>query len=381
MGVSHHRYSRHRRRYCTDPEVGGDTHDHELAALAKTPKQRLKIAEKVGTDDKLVLDWVTAADRMRVKGVGWEYSELLRAAGVKTVNELKYRNPQKLVDQMTEANARRKLVRLLPSVSMVQRWIENAKNCRRSSAIDRALGWLRSPRPPQLLHRIASLRRQVTLCGDDNGVPQWRSAWTHSVFSARLDAPADVLRGCSAKRGHLVMGVLNVTPDSFSDGGRFLDPQAAIAQARRLVAEGADIIDVGAELTRPYGGAVRVSAEDERARLEPVSLRRHRARRAGLDRYAESLGRRLGARSRRGHRQRRLGFAGRSRTWRAWSPTTTSPVIIMHNREAPIRRSISSPTSPISSNARWRSPHAPASRASASCSIPASASARRRSKA
>ncbi|MDR3419889.1 MAG: DUF4332 domain-containing protein [Xanthobacteraceae bacterium] len=98
-----------------------------LLRLAKTPKQRLKIAEKVGTDDKLVLDWVTAADRMRVKGVGWEYAELLRAAGVKTVKELKFRNPQKLVDQMTEANSKRKLVRLLPSVGTVSRWIENAK--------------------------------------------------------------------------------------------------------------------------------------------------------------------------------------------------------------------------------------------------------------
>jgi predicted flap endonuclease-1-like 5' DNA nuclease len=98
-----------------------------LLRLAKTPKQRLKIAEKVGTDDKLVLDWVTAADRMRVKGVGWEYAELLRAAGVKTVKELKFRNPQKLVDQMMEANAKRKLVRLLPSVGTVSRWIENAK--------------------------------------------------------------------------------------------------------------------------------------------------------------------------------------------------------------------------------------------------------------
>ena len=98
-----------------------------LLRLAKTPKQRLKIAERVGTKDKNVLDWVTAADRMRVKGVGWEYSELLREAGVKTVKELKFRNPQKLVEQMTEANAKRKLVRFLPSVSMVERWIENAK--------------------------------------------------------------------------------------------------------------------------------------------------------------------------------------------------------------------------------------------------------------
>jgi hypothetical protein len=98
-----------------------------LLRCAKTPKQRLKIAEKVGTDDKCVLDWVTAADRMRVKGVGWEYAELLCAAGVKTANELKFRNPEKLVVRMTQANNRRKLVRLLPSVKVVQRWIESAQ--------------------------------------------------------------------------------------------------------------------------------------------------------------------------------------------------------------------------------------------------------------
>jgi dihydropteroate synthase len=68
----------------------------------------------------------------------------------------------------------------------------------------------------------------------------------------------------------LVMGVLNVTPDSFSDGGRFFDPERAIAHARQLVAEGADILDVGAESTRPYGGALAVSEDEERRRLEPV---------------------------------------------------------------------------------------------------------------
>jgi dihydropteroate synthase len=67
-----------------------------------------------------------------------------------------------------------------------------------------------------------------------------------------------------------VMGVLNVTPDSFSDGGRFFDPERAIDHARRLVAEGADILDIGAESTRPYGGAVAVSAEEEMRRLEPI---------------------------------------------------------------------------------------------------------------
>src|SRR5580698_1831574 len=97
-----------------------------LLRSGKTPKQRLKIAEKVGIDDKHVLDWVTAADRMRVKGVGWEYAQLLRIAGVRTVNELKFRNPQHLVEQMKEAN-KRKQVRLMPKEQTVQRWIESAK--------------------------------------------------------------------------------------------------------------------------------------------------------------------------------------------------------------------------------------------------------------
>jgi dihydropteroate synthase len=68
----------------------------------------------------------------------------------------------------------------------------------------------------------------------------------------------------------LVMGILNVTPDSFSDGGQFFDPASAIAQARRMAAEGADILDIGAESTRPYGGRQPVSTEDEQARLAPV---------------------------------------------------------------------------------------------------------------
>lgn len=66
----------------------------------------------------------------------------------------------------------------------------------------------------------------------------------------------------------LVMGVLNVTPDSFSDGGRFLDPSAAIAHGHSLLEEGADLIDLGAESTRP--GAAPVPADEQWRRLEPV---------------------------------------------------------------------------------------------------------------
>jgi dihydropteroate synthase len=67
-----------------------------------------------------------------------------------------------------------------------------------------------------------------------------------------------------------VMGVLNITPDSFSDGGQFAAPEQALAQARRMISEGADIIDIGAESTRPYAGAQPVSAEEELQRLRPV---------------------------------------------------------------------------------------------------------------
>jgi dihydropteroate synthase len=81
-----------------------------------------------------------------------------------------------------------------------------------------------------------------------------------------------VLHDLLAAKHPLVMGVLNVTPDSFSDGGKFLQPAQAIEHARQLAGEGADIIDIGAESTRPYGGAQPVSMEEERSRLEPILL-------------------------------------------------------------------------------------------------------------
>jgi dihydropteroate synthase len=90
------------------------------------------------------------------------------------------------------------------------------------------------------------------------------------IDPARGAVPQSWLARLLADGRPLVMGILNVTPDSFSDGGRFLDPALAIAQARRMAAEGADIIDIGAESTRPYGSAVSVTLEEELARLEPV---------------------------------------------------------------------------------------------------------------
>jgi dihydropteroate synthase len=87
---------------------------------------------------------------------------------------------------------------------------------------------------------------------------------------ARPSADHPVLAALLARPGPAVMGVLNVTPDSFSDGGRFFGPEQALAQARRMIAEGADIIDIGAESTRPYGAPQPVSTEEELQRLRPV---------------------------------------------------------------------------------------------------------------
>ena len=78
-----------------------------------------------------------------------------------------------------------------------------------------------------------------------------------------------VLPALLSKPYPAVMGVLNVTPDSFSDGGQFSAPERALAQARRMMAEGADLIDIGAESTRPYGSQP-ISADEEMQRLQPV---------------------------------------------------------------------------------------------------------------
>lgn len=79
-----------------------------------------------------------------------------------------------------------------------------------------------------------------------------------------------VLQALLARPYPAVMGILNITPDSFSDGGKFLDPEIAITRAERMIAEGADILDIGAESTRPYGSATPVSLQDELNRLRPI---------------------------------------------------------------------------------------------------------------
>ncbi|MGH6677775.1 MAG: dihydropteroate synthase [Bradyrhizobium sp.] len=96
------------------------------------------------------------------------------------------------------------------------------------------------------------------------------SATSPRFAAAAVSGLHPLLRALLSKPYPAVMGVLNVTPDSFSDGGKFLAPDRALAQARRMIAEGSDVIDIGAESTRPYGDARPVTAKEEQRRLAPV---------------------------------------------------------------------------------------------------------------
>ncbi len=99
----------------------------KLLERARTMRGRKGLAGETGFDEKQLLYWANVADRMRIKGVNRDYSQLLKAAGVDTVKELKYRNPANLAQAMAEANKKNKLVRMLPSEKVVARWIDHAK--------------------------------------------------------------------------------------------------------------------------------------------------------------------------------------------------------------------------------------------------------------
>jgi len=109
----------------------GNVNVKSVGALLKkgcTKKGRKELAAATGLDESLLLKWVNFADLLRVKGVGSEYSELLEKAGVDTVKELRNRNAENLHAKMAEVNKSHKLVRQLPSLKLVQSWVEAAKS-------------------------------------------------------------------------------------------------------------------------------------------------------------------------------------------------------------------------------------------------------------
>lgn len=98
-----------------------------LLKAAADPAGRRKLAEATGIDAGRVLAWANMADLMRIKGVGKQFAELLEAAGVDTVKELKTRRPDNLAARMAAVNAEKKLTRAVPTESMVGGWIDEAK--------------------------------------------------------------------------------------------------------------------------------------------------------------------------------------------------------------------------------------------------------------
>ncbi len=98
-----------------------------LLKLCCDKKGRKAAAEKSGCSEGQLLKWVNMADLMRIKGVGEEYSELLEAAGVDTVKELRNRNAENLTQAMADTNAKKKLVRSIPSLKQVTNWVAQAK--------------------------------------------------------------------------------------------------------------------------------------------------------------------------------------------------------------------------------------------------------------
>jgi len=100
----------------------------QLLKACADPKGRKDTAAKTGLSEQQLLKWANMADLMRISGVGEEYSELLEAAGVDTVKELKMRRPDNLAAKMAEVNETKKLVRQVPSESQVEKWVAQAKD-------------------------------------------------------------------------------------------------------------------------------------------------------------------------------------------------------------------------------------------------------------
>ena len=128
------------------------------------------------------------------------------------------------------------------------------------------------------------------------------------------------------------MGVINVTPDSFSDGGENLKPEAAIKAGKAMVADGADIIDIGGESTRP--GHTPIDASTEQARILPVikALEAEKSVRISIDTYKASTARaalKAGA-----HIINDVWGLQRDPDMANVAAETGAPTILMHNREA-----------------------------------------------
>lgn len=113
--------------YAAKLTAAGLTTVESLLEQGGTAKGRAAIAEKTEISDKLILRWVNHADLIRIKGIGPQYAELLEAAGVDTVKELRHRNAANLAAKLIEINEAKNIAGTTPNEKQVEGWIEEAK--------------------------------------------------------------------------------------------------------------------------------------------------------------------------------------------------------------------------------------------------------------
>jgi predicted flap endonuclease-1-like 5' DNA nuclease len=114
--------------YAKKLQTAGISRTSHLLSQCATAKGRKAVAGQTGLDEKQLLKWVNMADLMRISGVGEEFSELLEAAGVDTVKELRNRRPDSLTAKMAEVNQAKRLTRQVPGLKQVTKWIDQAKS-------------------------------------------------------------------------------------------------------------------------------------------------------------------------------------------------------------------------------------------------------------
>ena len=115
-------------RYAEILKGVGITNIEHLLSAGASSKGREELARKTGVSSKHILRWVNMCDLFRVRGVASQYAELLEAAGVDTVKELRNRNSENLAEAMSKVNAEKQLVRALPNSKRVSDWIQHAKS-------------------------------------------------------------------------------------------------------------------------------------------------------------------------------------------------------------------------------------------------------------
>jgi predicted flap endonuclease-1-like 5' DNA nuclease len=113
--------------YVAKLKDAGVTTTDQLLAKGAAPKGREELASSTGASAKLILEWVNHVDLARIKGIGWEYADLLEAAGVDTIPELAQRNADNLHTKLSEVNTTKKVVRRLPTLDQLRAWVEEAK--------------------------------------------------------------------------------------------------------------------------------------------------------------------------------------------------------------------------------------------------------------